>query len=320
MKLIQLLFTILIISLSLIKSYAEKPEIAISQITSHPTLDKIREGVLEGLKEKGFTQNNANISFANAQGDISTSIQIAHKFKANNPDVIIAISTQASQAIAQSIRDTNIPLIFCSVTNPVGAGLVTSMDKPGKNISGTRSASPLKKLLEIINIVDPNIKQLGVVLNYGEESSVNTLTELKKIAKSMDIKILNGEATNSGEVSTATESLVGKVDGFFLIQDNTVASGVAALMQVANREQVPVYSVFIEAAPLGAIISLTYDDYETGKEAGEMAATVLKGKIIGDLPVRTPKVLNMKINKKQALALKVELPNEIVQQSKKLHH
>lgn len=112
--------------------FAAEPSktIALTQIVEHPSLDAARHGILDGLAAAGWTPGrNLTVDYQNAQGNPATAAQIARKFAGALPDVIIAIATPSAQAVAAATRE--VPIIFCAVSDPVGAKLVGNLDRPG---------------------------------------------------------------------------------------------------------------------------------------------------------------------------------------------
>src|SRR5262249_35240551 len=123
--------------------------VAITQIVAHPALDSARQGIQDELASEGFIDGKTMTwVFENAQGSPSTAAQIARKFVGQGPDVIVAIATPSAQAVVAATRD--IPVVFSAVTDPVGARLVTSMEKPGANVTGVSDLSPIGAHLDLI--------------------------------------------------------------------------------------------------------------------------------------------------------------------------
>jgi putative ABC transport system substrate-binding protein len=114
----------------------DKYTVSVNQIVEHPALDAVRNGFKDVLKEKGYDVSyNVHI----AQGNISTANLIAKQILGENPDLVLAIATPTAQACAQVIKKT--PILITAVTDPVGAGLVASLEKPGANITGMTRGS-----------------------------------------------------------------------------------------------------------------------------------------------------------------------------------
>lgn len=285
-------------------SFVFAQSIAITQIVGHPALDKVHQGIVDELNKNGYR----DILFENAQGSMVVAAQIANQFVSKHPDVIVAIATPSAQAAANAIKKSNIPLVFASISDPVQAKLVTDLQHPAANITGTRNVSPIDKQIALVKKIMPNIKTLGIVLNYGEINSVDLLKQVTEVAKSMDINVKTSAANSSAEVQTATTNLIGKVDAILLLQDNTVASALPALMKVVNANNIPVFTTYLDAIKAGALAGLAFDEYEIGRQTGRIVVAILKGKKAGDLPVQDPEHIQLVLNPQVAKQLNIKLP------------
>ena len=286
---------------------ANMKTVAITQIVEHPALDACRLGVEDSLKKAGFIKGkNLKIYFENAQGQIVNTISIAKKFAGKSPDVIVAIATPSAQAIAKSA--SNIPLVFSAVTDPIGAGIVKSLKKPGGKITGVSDLSPVDKHLELIKSIIPNIKNIGVVYNSGEANSKTLVNLLKKSAKLNNINVVEAIALKSAEVLTSTRSLINKVDAIYVPTDNTIVSAFESVVKVGQDAKIPVFAGDTSSVKRGAIAALGFDYYDVGVQTGKMLVDVLNGKKAGDIDVQTVSRLKLSINLKAAKKMGVKIP------------
>jgi putative ABC transport system substrate-binding protein len=148
-------------------------KIGITQIVEHPSLDATRKGFLDALKDNGFIEKeNLDVDVQIAQNDMTNNMSIAQKFAGDNKDLVLAISTNSAQAAAQAIK--NSPVIFTAITDPLGAKLVNSLEKPGGNVTGVSDTHPeeVAKLMEFIAKQFPQVKTVGTVVNEGEQNSL----------------------------------------------------------------------------------------------------------------------------------------------------
>lgn len=285
-------------------------EIGISQFVEHPALDSAREGFIEGLKEAGFVEGeNLKITLEYAQADFSTTQSIAQKFKGQDLDLVLAIATPNAQAAAGVLTDT--PLIITAVTDPVEAGLVDDLTEKDKPITGTTDLNPVGKQLRLIKEFIPNVKNIGILYNSGEVNSVVQVDIAKEVASQMGIKIIEGTATNTGEVSLATSSLVGKVDAIYLPTDNTIASAVPAIIKTAKENNIPVFGAEKGEVQNGAIATRGIDYFTLGKETGQIAARVLNGEDPASIPITGSQNLQLIVNMKSVEDFNLEIPASI---------
>ncbi len=309
-------FLLFLFNITLYANVKDNAKIGISQFVVHPSLEKVRQGILDGLKKEGFVSGkNLTVNYKNANGNIVLSSQIAKQFASQDLDVAIAITTPSSQTLKNALK-SSIPLVFSTVTDPVSAGLVEDLEKPKDNITGVTNPLMLESQFDYMMKISPDIKTVGVFINYSEDNSVGLLKKLKSIAKKRDIQILEGSVSNSSEVSLAIKSLVKKIDAIFLLQDNIVASAVNVINKVAASNDVPVFSTYVEAVEKGSLAGLAYDEYAIGFKTGIMAAKVINASTADGIPVESPIVVEKLINLKTANSLGIKINDKILNEAK----
>lgn len=281
--------------------------IGVTQIVEHPSLDAALVGFKKALKDEGL---DVNYDLQIAQGDQNNNQSIANNFVGDKVDLIFANSTPSALSALNATQD--IPIIFTSVTDPIGAGLVKSMDEPGENITGTTDTHP-DAIPNTVKFMEENVdgKNVGVIYNAGEQNSVAQIDLVKEALKGTDLKLVETTVSSSAEVKQATESLVGKVDMIYIITDNTVVSALESIVQVAEDQDLPLFVGELDSVKRGGFAAYGFDYSDIGYEAGQMAAKILKGeKKASELPVQYPQKLKLQINKKAAENMKVEWKEE----------
>ncbi len=300
-----------------LEKLAKTKTIGITQILAHESLDKVHQGIIDGLQAQGYQKNNSKILFENAYGNIPTAIQIAQKFVAKDADVIIAIATPSAQTAIKAAKDSHTPIVFASITDPLKAKLLSNLERPGENITGVRNTPMVNKQIDLLKQVFPNLKSLGLILNYGEDNSVQLLQLIIDYCKPLGIRVEAAAANTPAEVQTATKNLVGKkVEVLFLLQDNTVASSLPAVLKVAFDNKLPVFASYIEGVKAGALLGLAYDEHGIGYQAGIIAARILAGENPGNIPVQDPKTAIFAVNLHSAKQLGIILKPELVKKAK----
>lgn len=286
--------------------------IGIVQIVEHPSLNTIRESFINQLAEKGFVDGeNIVIDYQNAQGDQTNLKTIADKFVNNKYDLIIAIATPSAQAVVGSTDE--IPVVFSACTDPIGAGLVEDMDNPGKNVTGTSDAVSAEKIMELALEITPDIKTIGALYNSSETNSISVVDNLKEYAENNGMTVIDATVTNSSEVQQVTQSLIGKVDAIFSPIDNTIASSMPVVAQVANKSQVPLYVGANSMVKDGGLATYGINYTILGKETADMAVEILNGKNPGEIPVKTMTDIDIYVNKTTAEKIGIEIPSEILE-------
>lgn len=291
--------------------------IAITQIADHPAANAVHEGILKALKDEGIEENSQyKIIYENAQGNPVTAAQIAQKFVAAKPSILVPITTTSTQTMAKADSAYGLPIVFAAVTDPIAAGVVTSLTHPGGYITGVTDAAPIEEQFKLFRKVFPQLQTLGVIYNPGDNSSATPLKQARETAKKLGITLIEATAFKTSDVSVAAQSLVGRgVDAIFVPLDNTVLAAMESVLKIANQHRIPVFSSDKDSVGQGAVASSGYSHFDTGYATGKMVARVLRGANPGDIPVATAQNLNVYINSKTAKHLNISLPKEILEQA-----
>jgi putative ABC transport system substrate-binding protein len=282
-------------------------KVGVTQIVEHPSLDAALEGFQKALEEQGL---EVEYDVQIAQGDQNNNQSIANNFVGDKVDLIFANSTPSALSALNATKD--IPIVFTSVTDPVGAGLVTAMDQPGDNITGTTDTHP-DAIPNMVNFMNENFSgsTVGVIYNSGEQNSVAQIDLVKEALEGTDLKLAEATVSTSSEVKQAAESLIGKADMFYIITDNTVVSALESVIQVANDQDLPLFVGELDSVKRGGFAAFGFDYGDIGYEAGAMAAQILKGeKKASELPVQYPQNLKLLINQTVAKEMGIEIKDE----------
>lgn len=257
--------------------------IGIIQYAPHPSLDNCYEGIKEGLKASGI--DNIVIDLQNAQGSTETADQLAKSMVTNKYDMIFAIATPAAVSTYSAAKDSDVPVIFCSVSDPVAAGLTESMDKGLENCVGTSDVLNFDKQVELIKTVQPDVKKIGVLYTNTEANSVSHLKTFKEVCSKNDIEVVEQSVSGAADIPQAAVDLASKVDCINNFTDNNVVNNLSVLLEKANAANVPVYGSEVEQVKNGCIASMSIDYVELGRRTAEMGVEVLGGKKCSDMGV-----------------------------------
>lgn len=278
--------------------------IGITQIVDHPSLNAIRNGIVEELARNGYQEgNNLIIIYENAQGNPATAAQIARKFASLSLDVVVPISTPSAQAVVQQIKDS--PIIFAAISDPLGAKIVPSLNASGGNVTGVADIPPVEKQLDFITQCLPQLKTLGVIYNPGEVNNVSLLERLEKAANEKNIQIKTASASKTTEINSAVNGLIDEVDALFIGNDNTIVSGLESIIKVALKTKKPFFVSDPDSVQRGALAAYAYDQHKIGEQVGRMILKVFKGKSPGKINVETPEDLQTYFNPRIAKILQV---------------
>ncbi|KGK86888.1 sugar ABC transporter substrate-binding protein [Desulfosporosinus sp. HMP52] len=293
----------------------QKPlKIGIVQIVEHPALDSARQGFLETLKANGYEEGkNLTVDYQNAQGDQSILQSITQKFSSAGLDLVLAIATPSAQAMASA--STSIPILITAVTDPVEAKLVNSMDKPGKNVTGTTDMNPIKEQFELMKTLVPSVKKVGVIYNAGEVNSQVQVAIAKKVAAELGLEIVEATVTTSADVLQASQSLIGKVNAIYVPTDNMVVSAAQSVVQISHKNKIPIISGESSVVDKGALATIGINYKNLGKQTGEMALRVVKGEKPQDMPIEAQKDFDTVLNQSAIDLFGITVPEDIAKKA-----
>lgn len=299
----------------------EATTVGISQVVTHPALDATRQGVIDALGDNGYKEDdNLVVDYQNSEGDPSLFASIAQQFVTNEVDIIVSIATPNSQAAIAAAEGTDIPVVFTAVTDPVGSGLIGDWaSHPNENVTGVSDMIVVSDDVELITEILPNVNKIGTMYNSGESNSVFLVQELKKACDARGIEVVEATVSTSADVSTAAQALVGQVDAIWIGTDNTVVSGLEALVGVCEDNSIPLFAADEDSIDRGCIAAYSFDYYDIGYQTGEMVAKILDGKDASTIPVEKGEVISLSVNTAAAERMDVTLPQEIIDRAKTVY-
>ncbi len=288
--------------------------IGIAQFAEHGSLDNCREGFLEGLKQEGIVEGeNLEVLYDNAQTDTGTASTIADNYVSKNVDMICAIATPCAMSAYNATMNTDIPVVYTAISDPVAAELADEDRNSVGNITGTSDALPVKEQLEMIRELMPEAKKIGIIYTTSEPNSVSAIETYKKYAPDYDFEIVETGITQIGDVDMAAADMVSKVDCITNLTDNTVVSALQTVLEHANKAGIPVFGSEIEQVKAGCVASAGIDYYNLGIQTGKMAAKILKGEAkASDMPFEEISEPSYYVNTKVAEQLALSLPHDFV--------
>jgi len=255
--------------------------IGISKVVSHPALDAVERGLQDEL---AALKINARYDLQNANGDANTAASIANKFQSEKVTLAVGIATPTAQALVNTLKTT--PVVFSAVTDPVKAGLVKSLTRGEKYVTGVSDMTPVKQQIELLLKIK-KVKRLGHIYTSSEENAVVLAGVVKKACQDLGIQYVETTVSKSAEVKQATQSIIRRVDALYVSTDNTVVSAMSALTDVAMKNKVPVMSADPSSAESHPVLAAWgFDYYKMGRATGKMVAEILKGKKPEQLPTR----------------------------------
>lgn len=287
-------------------SGARQLTVGVIQYATHPSLDNCYEGLRQGLEEAGCRDGDKiRIDFQNAQNSDETALQLAKNMAAKNYDLIVGIATPAATAAYSAAAGTDIPVVFCAVSDPVAVKLVSSLDAPGGNCTGSSDLLNLEGQLKLIRALQPEAKKIGILYTTSETNSVSHLAEMKRLAPDYGFEIVEQGVQSAADIPQAAASLVTKADCINNFTDNNVVENLNTVLAQANSAGISIYGSEIEQVKNGCLAAESLDYVALGRETGKLAARVLGGEKAGDIPVARVKdskpVVNTDVLEKRGL-------------------
>ena len=288
--------------------------VGLTQFATHPAADAGRQGFIDALADAGFIEGqNIEYDYQNPEGDATAEQTIARKFVNDKVDLIFSFGTRISQQCVKAAEGENIPVVFCAITDPVAAGLVSELVfHPDENVTGTSDMIQVESNVDLILDIVPGVKKLGTIYNAGEVNSVVLVNELKKVCSPLGIEVVERTVSTSADVQAAAQSLVGQVDAIWVGTDNTVVTGLEALIKVCEDNKIPLFPSDDPSIKRGGIATMGFDYYDIGYQTGEMVVRILLGEKASDIPVELGKKFSYTVNTKAAERYGVTIPQAIL--------
>ena len=287
----------------------EKLTVGVVQLIDNGAFEDMREGFIARLQELGYTEDKCEIYYKNAQGDAANLNAICQEMVDKDVDLIAAIATPAAQAAVNLQSD--IPVVFISVSNPTGAGIITDMAHPDKNATGTSNAIPVSEMFKLADRLTPGCQTYGLLYTTGEINAVTTINDAKAYMDANGIKYVEKVVSNSSEVQQAAQSLVGSVDAIFCPNDSVVQAAMPQIAQIAREAKIPVYGSSAVMVKSGAFATISISDTEIGAISADMADQILKGTPVSEVPAKVVDVFTTVINQNTADAIGASLSDDV---------
>ena len=307
---------VLVLAAIVPNTWAQQKRIAVTMIVEVPQLLDVKRGLTEELARLGLREGqNLLIDYSHAAGSFPTQQQIAKKIMGDKPDLIVPITTPSAIVMAQAAKDSTIPIVFSTVTDPLRAKVVNTLKSPGGLITGVSDLAPIDLHLKLMKEMVPNAKRLGVLMNPSLPNTQTYLEMLKQLAPAAGLTIVESPAPQTTNVQAAALNLVGKVDMIYIPNDTTVYAALEAAIKVSTENKLPLFCGETRSVERGCAASISFDYYDVGVATAQMVKKVLDGAKPGDLDVNvlkdTYKSFQLWINGKTAAAMGMTVSDDL---------
>jgi len=294
---------------------AQQPGVALIGLLSGAQLDdRMISAIRQGLKEAGYVEGrNVAIKYRIADGRFNRLPGLAAELVADPVAVIVALATQA--AVAAKAATGTIPMVFVIGTDPVELGLVSSLNRPGGNVTGvTFLVNALgAKRLELLRELVPSAKIVGFLVNPANPTSESVTTDTQAAARALGIELVIRNARSESDIDSAFESLAQeRVNAVIIGTDQLFTSRRDQLVALAARHALPAIHYLREFVDAGGLISYGASITDAYRLAGGYAGRILKGEKPADLPVQQTVKFELAINLKTAKTLGLTVPDKLL--------
>ena len=254
-------------------------KVGICNYVDDASLNQIVENIQARLKEIGDEKGVAfDVSYDNCNADANLLTQIISNFIADDVDIMIGVATPVAMAMQAATEDNGIPVVFAAVSDPVGAGLVESMEAPGSNVTGTSDYLDTAAVMQLITAADPDAKNVALLYDIGQDSSTAAIAHAKEYLDANGIAYGEYTGTTVDEVTLAVQALIADgVDAVFTPTDNTIMKSELSIYEMLQEAGIPHYTGADSFALNGAFLGYGVDYAALGVETANMAADIAFG-------------------------------------------
>ena len=251
-------------------------KVGICNYVDDASLNQIVENIQARLKEIGDEKGVAfDVSYDNCNADANLLTQIISNFIADDVDIMIGVATPVAMAMQAATEDNGIPVVFAAVSDPVGAGLVESMEAPGSNVTGTSDDLDTAAVMQLITAADPDVKNVALLYDIGQDSSTAAIAHAKEYLDANGIAYGEYTGTTVDEVTLAVQALIADgVDAVFTPTDNTIMKSELSIYEMLQEAGIPHYTGADSFALNGAFLGYGVDYAALGVETANMAASI----------------------------------------------
>src|SRR6516162_1991775 len=261
----------------------------------------------ERLRELGWIKGRTvAIEYRFSEGRSDRVSEVVAEFVQQKADVIV---TYGGAIPTFKQATTSIPIVFAVASDPVGGGLVTSLSRPGGNVTGLSIQAPeiAGKRLELLREVVPGLRRLAIMFDGGYRASVGENGEVQVMARSLGLEAAPHEIRRPEDIAPLFDVLKGQADALYVVENALTIANRMSIITLALSARLPTISTNAETTRAGGLISYGPNVPELFRRAAEIVDKVLRGVKPGELPVEQPTKFDLVINLKTAKALNLTI-------------
>jgi putative tryptophan/tyrosine transport system substrate-binding protein len=268
----------------------------------------------QGLQESGWTVGrNVQIDYRFVAGEAERYRTYAADLVALAPDVLFAADSPSVAALQQATR--TLPIVFAGVTNPVGAGYIASLARPGGNTTGFAGDdySLSGKRLELLNQIAPHVTRIAVFRDPSVALGIGQFAAIQGAAPSFGVEVSPLDMRNPGEIERSVPAFAVRPNGGLIVTAGAFgALHRKLIITLAAKHQLPALYPFRYFVTDGGLVSFGYDSVDNYRRAAGYVDRILRGERPANLPVQAPTKFKLAVNVKTAKALALTIPETLL--------
>jgi putative ABC transport system substrate-binding protein len=268
---------------------------------------------LQRLRELGWIEGrNITIEYRWAEGNSDRADELAAELVRRRVDVIVTYANPIVLAVKRST--STIPIVFAAAADPLGTGLVSTLARPGGNVTGLSvEATDLgSKRLELLRDVVPNFRRLGIMANVGNSASVLEMREVQSASGTLGLEVKTLDIRQAEDIARAFDELKGHVDALYVCIDTILFANRIRIITLALAARLPTMFTTREAVKAGGLMTYGPSFPELFRRAGDYVDKILHGAKPEDLPVEQPTKFDLVLNLTTAKALGLTVPPSLL--------
>jgi ABC-type uncharacterized transport system substrate-binding protein len=297
------------------KPLAKKWNVDILEYVDVADVEEAEKGVRAGLRDAGLVEGrDYSVRVRNAQGDMPTLSTLVDAALSDTTDLLVTLSTPTLQAALRRARE--VPIVFTFVADAIAAGAGRSNTDHLPNVTGVPTTGAYGELLDIVRACLPAARRIGTLFVPAEVNSVYNKEKLEQAAERRGFELAAVAANTSAEVPDATLALLAQnIDAICQVGGNLTSSGFASIVQPARRARVPVFGFLTADSEGGAVVAAARDYYEGGRDAGRMAARIMRGENPASIPFQPLVKTRVLVRRDAARAVGLTIPPAVLEKA-----
>ena len=277
--------------------------------------DNTFAGFKEGMESLGYIEGeNVTYLVDGPAGEISRLDGSINGYLKRGADLIFVSSTPGTMAVQRATRENRIPVVFAPVNDPVGAGVVKTLEHPGENITGIKLPTGDRVRLQWLKKISPTVTRVYVPYNPNDKSALASLAQAEKAASTLGMQLVKGEVMNPGGKNRTIGVIPDNIDAIFVPRDSSIEAMIDEIVTVSQQRKLPVSAPSLTQVHAGALYTYGFIHQKFGKQASRLVDSILRGADPSDIPVEIAQSY-LAINIQTAKELDIEIAGSVLRQA-----